>query len=529
MRPPSSLVLALVGLLLFTLFGGAPATGSPRQRDEERLEQLERWVSEFARNGPETSPENIKHLRELTSGLRMEALARPRRRNVITLGLLDLAAIQTSGQQRTARRTGQPAPPDPQTLRIRAYGERELEVLLAADGEHELATWLASGVLVLTTQPEARRLATLKLLRDEHLDCTQLALFFCTRDASRPVRESALRALVGWNEEGVHTVMFNQLERLNRDPDWIRRSTIRAHFDAVALDSSSESSKQLHALTRSGMVSADWRRAFRALELISAVPDEQAVPSLIVGLELWITRRESGGGSRRIENEIARELERRSGKRIGVHPERWWQWWKVTRGAPDDGGPIKLEERSVASFFGLRPVTDRVVFVIDRSLSMQGAFGTEGETRYSEAISQMVRFMGELGPQARFRVIVFGTDYDVWKGRLQPATEGNLRSASRWLRYHGPAGGTLLEPAIREVLRLDKRGRPDLGLLEADTVIVLCDGETSEGPGWVPALLAGPNEEAALAFHAVQIGGSDDGTLEALARGSGGDFVRVTP
>ena len=507
------------------------ATATAQQKRHTALEELERWVDEFRRNGPVTDPERVTRLKQLTGDLRMQALSSPRKRRPITLGLLDLAGVRTNEEVRASRKVRGSDGSGPQTQRIRAYGIAELETLLAADTDRELATWIASEVLAQSSQPEERRLAALRLLDQAHLLPTRLALFGCSLDASREVRETAMLALSGWDDEGVHRFMLSQLGRLAEDPEWVAHATIRHHFAEVSLDSASESGESLYGLTRAGMVSADWREAFRALQLIGAVRDDPAVPALIDGLEIWIDRREHGGGSRRIESEIVRELERRSGRRIGHHPRRWRQWWKVsgTQAGDADAQEEKAEDTTWAGFFGLRPVTDRVVFVIDRSRSMREPFGQGDVTRYSEAIDQMVGFLEELGPQTRFRVVVFSTEYDAWKERLQPATKSNLRSAERWLRYRPPNGGTYLEPAVREVLRLDEEGRPDLRRLEADTVIVLCDGETSEGPGWVQALLEGPNEDAALAFHSVQIGGGDDGTLEALARGSGGDFVRVLP
>ena len=58
-------------------------------------------------------------------------------------------------------------------------------------------------------------------------------------------------------------------------------------------------------------------------------------------------------------------------------------------------------------------------------------------------------------------------------------------------------------------------------------MIVLCDGETAEGPGWVKSFLERVNALARICFHGVQIGGGGDGTLELLAQGSGGEFVRT--
>lgn len=530
------LVLLLVALsgpapLPATAVGGGSVRGGESPQDGN-LEELEAWLDDFRRNGPQTSPENVARLSQLTSDLRMIALTSPSRRPAVVLGLLDVAGVRSSEEVRVARRTRGISPPAPQTRRVRALGERELRALMNADSEETLPAWLAANVLASSSQPADRRLAAVRLLDSVHAPSTRLALFGCAVDEdSRELRELATSALVGWDDDGVHTFMLGQLERQRVDSEWVTRSSIRRHFASVSLDPRTSSGRAIYAMTRSGMVSPDWREAFRALQLIVAVRDDPAVPALIDGLALWIDRRENDIGSRRIENEIVQELQRRSGRRIGAHPDRWRQWWRVT--SEKLGSPEDQEERATettwAGFFGLRPVTDRVVFVIDRSRSMRQPFGDQDMTRYSAAIEQMTGFLRELGPQTRFRVVVFSAEFDSWKDRLQPATKANLRSAERWLRYRTPEGGTFLEPAIRHVLRLDDEGRPDLSRLEADTVIVLCDGETAEGPGWVSALLEGPNEEAALAFHSVLIGGDDDGTLPALAAGSGGDFVKVIP
>lgn len=91
----------------------------------------------------------------------------------------------------------------------------------------------------------------------------------------------------------------------------------------------------------------------------------------------------------------------------------------------------------------------------------------------------------------------------------------------------GARGGTVLSPAIHEALRLGPKGQVNLEELEIDTVIVLCDGETQDGPTWVTPLLEAIGEETAVRFHGVQIGGFGDGTLQQLADLTGGRFLRV--
>jgi len=114
-----------------------------------------------------------------------------------------------------------------------------------------------------------------------------------------------------------------------------------------------------------------------------------------------------------------------------------------------------------------------------------------------------------------------------WQGRLRPATLANIRSAAAWVLSQGARGGTKLRAGVLEAMHVDDRGRIDLEALEADTVIVLCDGATEEGPEWVEPLLRRVNAEARLVFHAVQIGRGGDGTLQALCELTGGKFALV--
>jgi hypothetical protein len=58
-------------------------------------------------------------------------------------------------------------------------------------------------------------------------------------------------------------------------------------------------------------------------------------------------------------------------------------------------------------------------------------------------------------------------------------------------------------------------------------LIVLCDGVTAEGLGWFRAASSRRTSARSSSFHCVQIGRQGNGTLEALARGSGGQFVQV--
>jgi hypothetical protein len=80
---------------------------------------------------------------------------------------------------------------------------------------------------------------------------------------------------------------------------------------------------------------------------------------------------------------------------------------------------------------------------------------------------------------------------------------------------------------VREALAADVGWRFDPERVEADTVVVLCDGEQTGSSGWLRPVIRQAEGAAQLVFHCVRIGQRGDGVLEALAAGSGGDFIRV--
>ena len=513
----ASLAAALVLPLL------APPLRAQVRRGADPVERLERWVREFERARSDPTPQEEAELGMLCADAGLLHAATPERGVEVAEALLSVA-------------TARPAPasfsePGPvvagsSAARVQAEGRRALARLLAADPA--VARWLSSAVLTRSSAPLPRRLAGVQTLEGLYLPPTRLALFACGIEPEPSLRAASVDALCGWADEGVHRFLVAQLRRNEAEPGWVAPSKIRRHFARMQLAPDGAAARELRAHVADALRSADWRRAYRGLQLAPGLTDEMVVPELIEALRTWIERRAAGTGRLRIEADITRELRRRSGRNIGPFPQRWDTWWRA-RQATGGSAPAEAEaeQLTAAGFFGLRPMTDRVVFVLDRSGSMQNAFQGGERTRYEEAIEQLMKLLESLGPQTHFRVILFSGELRIWSDDLRPATSSNLGLVRSWMEHNAPDGATHLQPAVAQAMRLDGRGQLDLAELEADTVIVLCDGATAEGPGWVVPLMQGPNEAACLVFHSVQIGQGGDGTLEALASESGGDFVRV--
>jgi hypothetical protein len=257
------------------------------------------------------------------------------------------------------------------------------------------------------------------------------------------------------------------------------------------------------------------------------------VPLLIDALELWKKRAESGLQALRIEHELERALQARAERSYGFDPARWRAWWAAVQSgelAPPraDSGQ---EGATRPGFFNIRPWTDRVCFVLDRSGSMFEAFGPPGpggerRSRWDAAVEQLTEFVAELPKGARFDVVVFHDFAEVWRDELVPADEDARRAVRLWLAQK-PRGGTNLRAGVERAFGFGSNRTLELGRILPDTVIVLCDGVTNDGPGWVPGFLSRINLQARVLFHAVQIGAEGDGTLELLSRGSGGEFVHI--
>jgi uncharacterized protein with von Willebrand factor type A (vWA) domain len=243
---------------------------------------------------------------------------------------------------------------------------------------------------------------------------------------------------------------------------------------------------------------------------------------LIQGLGVWSTR--TIGGTKRIRHEYQRTLSRMTGHDYGLDATTWARWWQVAvaGGALPEAPPA---ERTEATFYGLRPASDRILFLIDRSGSMRERHEVRG-TRFEDAVDRLLYTLRDLGPETRFGVVLFNARGHRFSAELEPADADTLERLERWATDLGPDGGTNLQSGLRAALPGLEQGELLPSAVPYDTVVVLCDGET-ESASWVAPWLAKYNLDARVVFHCVNIGGTPGGVLEALAGGSGGNFLSV--
>lgn len=228
-----------------------------------------------------------------------------------------------------------------------------------------------------------------------------------------------------------------------------------------------------------------------------------------------------------------------SGQPFRTSPRAWQAWWK------DEGEafePIEFEQlaalqlaeerRRLAqttranSFFGIRVISHRVIFVLDVSGSMEERLrtkylGEEGDTRIAFAKRELIAAIERLEKGTFFNLITFSQGVDSWTpSGMALSSPENLKSAVAFADKVLAGGGTNLFGALRAAF-----SDP-----EVDTIFVLSDGEPSVGamtqPWEIRNEVATWNEARGVVIHAISVGGKLR-ILEWLAEDSGGSFTQV--
>lgn len=496
----------------------APATST--------VDELRSWIARFERRGGPWNGADAE-LRVLVNRLGDEARREPDRTVELCGFLLDLAGwnlyhLPTRDDF---------AEENPLSV-VRRAGYEVLLDLVASRPGTQILEWLADEVLVLPGRhTSSRRYVALDVLNQYRTDNARMAMLTIARNEQDELRPTVLSLLATWPEESIDLFLVGLL-RKKHDP---KKKPHPFNLVLKRVRDSEEpfgprASDALVVRLAYMLISADWRDSSRAIELARGLVLERRVPLLLDALLTWHKRNLRGGGNKRILHEIIRELRRISGRSIGENPKNWITWWIAYRQGRVEvpiEGEVLEKQRTHATFFGLGAISDRVTFVIDHSGSMLTEWGTTGHNRYEEAIEQMTRFIQASGENTRFNVILFSGTPVRSSSKLVRADIETMELARSSLLARFPDGATNLRSAIRLALYLDADGDVNLERLEADTIIVLCDGETTEGPDWVKPLLERVSADARIVFHCVHLGSRDDGTLRLLAEGTGGEYLKI--
>jgi hypothetical protein len=265
-----------------------------------------------------------------------------------------------------------------------------------------------------------------------------------------------------------------------------------------------------------------WQVQAASLAAIPRLPDKDVLktklPKLVDFLEAT---------SGRIRDDTADALRRITGKDLGREPG---PWRKLIEGAADPSKPAGDGPPKPASvydekphFYGMEVTTNRVVIIMDVSLSMnepieidrdrlrretsrkRAVTGEEGKgdkpkpgeaaapedtgydipwwrikTRLDLARYQTINLLSKLTPEQSFDLILFSTKVNPWMGKLVPANQANKQKAISMVEAIKPESETNTWGAIAAAFELSDANVRGAGLGPDETFIVT-DGAPSVG------------------------------------------------
>ena len=374
----------------------------------------------------------------------------------------------------------------------------------------------------------------LKMLKDKDRDVRELA----AKQAAERRLEGAIEALEPRLEKADDpveaTVYIRALTRLyGQDQAWLERlaaftvderSAMRnAAIQMVVERGGDDVLKTLErALTHS-----DWSTRLLAVKSIEERRDGEAVGWLVAAMD-----KETG----RMSVELSEALTRLTGQNFRRNASAWARWWAdnqdgfevigqdVLDQMEEEAEARRLEETTKANeFFGLRLESQRIVFVVDASGSMQQTMagryaGENGPQRISAARAELIKALEGLEPEALFGVIAFNDKARPFQKSLQRASKESLESARKQTQKLVASGGTNMYEGLETAFEL----------ADCDTIVLLGDGAASIGTTTDPIVIrervASWNKDRGVKIHTVAIGVNLD-ILRWLAEDSGGQHV----
>ncbi len=192
--------------------------------------------------------------------------------------------------------------------------------------------------------------------------------------------------------------------------------------------------------------------------------------------ELVLLMRE---GNLRAKQKSYEAMKAISGQDFGYAPDVWAKWVQDKKqGKLSETGEFKDRERiSVGTYYKFKIFSDRVLFIIDVSGSMQ--WPDSHPNRIEVATRELVKAIKSLNEKTLFNMATFAGHVSTWNqdGEV-PATEANKKKALAWIkRALLPRGATNTHAALMEGLERNP---------QVDTVFFLSDGIPSTGAYEVP-------------------------------------------
>lgn len=127
-------------------------------------------------------------------------------------------------------------------------------------------------------------------------------------------------------------------------------------------------------------------------------------------------------------------------------------------------------QQPYAQYYGIPIYADRLVFVFDRSGSMNRVSG--GSSRLQRAKVELIQAIQQLPEHAHFNIITFASDVRQWQSELVAATAKNKTKAIRFVTRIQARTATSTYEALQKALALDNN---------TESIFLLSDGAPTRG------------------------------------------------
>ena len=244
----------------------------------------------------------------------------------------------------------------------------------------------------------------------------------------------------------------------------------------------------------------------------------------------------------RLKQDLATVLRLITGLDNGTSRGRWKAWWdgegagfevppyEQALAAENERRARRANNVSLASFYGLNVVSDRVCFILDVSGSMsfraQGNAGrtssdrSSGPTRIDVAKDELTRTLTAFPDGDQFNVIFFESRVRVWEDELVEMDAKSRKRVLEFVAEQNANGGTALFDAVETAMQDEL----------VDTIYLLTDGDPSAGRiidrGLIRAEIKRMNGMRKVQINCISIGQASQ-LLQWLAADSGGQYREI--
>jgi hypothetical protein len=301
------------------------------------------------------------------------------------------------------------------------------------------------------------------------------------------------------------------------------------------------------ALLETWLDHPSWHVRSRAAAALARLRARDAVPALIARLE-------SAEG--RYAGDVRAALASLTGEDFRTNHTLWQRWWDehgaafVVPAAADVAKAEEAEHDAIGvTFFGIHTTSQRVLFVVDLSGSMNWSTVARynpyddpnappdlpkgGEISRLEAAKRAtLQALGGLQDGARFNFVLYASDVWSWNDRVQEMKPDVRTQAQDYVQGLTAVGGTNIYGALQQAFDLCGVSEGDDEWQEPvyDTVFLLTDGRPSVGvttdPDEIIAYVKDRNRAAGIVLHTIGISGAQDAhLLRSLAEQNGGTYA----